>query len=89
MPDLIGQWLNNIPRADLRVLSMLGIGVHWWILQYTIGLSFLAMTLELASFFKNREIYRSMAETLSKAMAIVFAVGAATGTMSEFGLVLL
>jgi cytochrome d ubiquinol oxidase subunit I len=89
MPDLIGQWLNDFPKTDLRLLSMFGIGVHWWILQYTIGLSLTAVLFELWYLLKRDEKFKEMAKTFSKAVAIAFAVGAGTGTLSEFGLVLL
>ena len=89
MPDLIGQWLNDFPKTDLRLLSMFGIGVHWWILQYTLGLSLTAVLFEIWYLLRKDEKFKEMAKTFSKAVAIVFAVGAGTGTLSEFGLVLL
>ena len=89
MPDLIGQWLNDFPKTDLRLLSMFGIGVHWWILQYTLGLSLTAVLFEIWYLLRKNEKFKEMAKTFSKAVAIVFAVGAGTGTLSEFGLVLL
>ena len=89
MVDLIGQWLSEIPKAELRILSMLGIGVHWWILQYTLGLPLVAVILEIWGRYKGHDEFLKMSRTLSKAVAIIFAVGAVTGTLSEFGLVLL
>ena len=86
--DLLGQWLVQIPKADLRMLSMIGIGVHWWILQYTLGLPLVAVIFEILSRYMKREEYLKMSRTFSKVLAINFAVGAATGTLSEFGLVL-
>ena len=86
--DLLGQWLVEIPKADLRMLSMFGIDVHWWMLQYTIGLPSIAVIFEILSKHMKREEYLQMSKTFSKILAINFAVGVATGTLSEFDLVL-
>ncbi|MGC9210218.1 MAG: cytochrome ubiquinol oxidase subunit I [Acidilobus sp.] len=72
---------------DLRALSIIGIGLHWGILQYVLGLPFMAFIAELIYFKTKDEDWMRIAKVLVKATAIVFAVGAATGTLVEFGLI--
>ncbi|MDK2372392.1 MAG: cytochrome ubiquinol oxidase subunit I [Candidatus Korarchaeota archaeon] len=86
---LIQQWLSGYPAGWERVLSMIGIEVHWFILQYVLGLSFLAVVAEAIWLRTGNEDWKRLSRTLAKAFVAVFAVGAATGTASEFGLVLL
>ncbi len=88
MIDPFSQFLD-VPELSLRALSIWGITVHWIILQYSIGVWFIAITLEIISRWKKNEQYLNMAKVLSKVGIVIFAVGAATGTMSEFGLLLL
>ncbi len=88
MIDLLAQWASYPAYAD-RVLSMIGIEVHWAILQYVIGLPFMAFIAELIYLKTGKQKWLRLAKTLAKGFVIVFAVGAATGTASEFGLVLL
>ena len=57
-------------------------------LQYTIGLLFIAITLEIIGRAKDDETLLVMSKTVSKVSAVIFAVGAVTGTMSEFGLII-
>jgi cytochrome d ubiquinol oxidase subunit I len=63
--------------------------VHWWILQFSIGLITSAVFLEIKWRRSNDEVYLEMAKTISKVSVVIFAVGAVTGTLSEFGLILL
>ena len=42
MFDVVGQWLNAYPEGGLRILSIIGIMLHWGILQYVLGLPFTA-----------------------------------------------
>ncbi|MCE4627306.1 MAG: cytochrome ubiquinol oxidase subunit I [Desulfurococcales archaeon] len=88
MADLLGQW-GQYPAFSDRVLSLIGIEVHWAILQYVVGLSFLAFVAYLIYAKTNDKKWERLAYTMFKGFVIVFAVGAATGTASEFGLVLL
>ena len=88
MIDPFSQFLD-VPELALRALSIWGITIHWIILQFSIGIWFIAISLEIISRWKKNEQYLKMAKTLSKVGVIIFAVGAATGTMSEFGLLLL
>lgn len=88
MVDLLGQW-SQYPAFSDRALSLIGIEIHWAILQYVLGLSFLAFISYLIYVKTNDKKWERFAYTLFKGFIIVFAVGAATGTASEFGLVLL
>ncbi|MCE4601071.1 MAG: cytochrome ubiquinol oxidase subunit I [Desulfurococcales archaeon] len=88
MVDLLGQWAKY-PAFHDRVLSMIGIEVHWAILQYVVGLSFIAFVAYLVYLKTGDKKWEKLAYTIFKGFVIVFAVGAATGTASEFGLVLL
>lgn len=81
--------------ADHRALSMVGIFAHWIILQYIIGLPIFAVLFEYLYHRKKSkdpvvaDYYLRMAKTFSKAMVVMFAVGAVMGTTVEFGLVIL
>ena len=86
--NLLGQWANY-PAFHDRVLSMIGIEVHWAILQYVLGLSAISFILYLIYLKTGDKKWEKLAYTTFKGFVIVFAVGAATGTASEFGLVLL
>ena len=86
--SVIGQWLSY-PASTDRVLSLIGIEVHWAILQYVLGLPFMAFIALLIYARSGDERWKRLAKTLAKGFVIVFAVGAGTGTASEFGLVLL
>jgi len=86
--DLVGQWLGYPAPLD-RILSIIGIELHWLILQYVLGLP-LFIILSLLLYARRRdEKWNEMARTMTKALGIIFAVGAASGTLSEFGLVLI
>ncbi len=80
---------GSYPLPGLRALSFVGIATHWTILQYVLGLPFMTF-IALLIYLKTRDAdWEKIARTLAKGFVIVFAVGAATGTGSEFGLVLL
>lgn len=84
----VASWASY-PAAGERLLSFIGIEVHWAILQYVLGLPFMAFIALLIYARTRNENWKKIAYTLTKGFVIVFAVGAATGTASEFGLVLL
>jgi cytochrome d ubiquinol oxidase subunit I len=86
---LLAQWLHHYPAGVDRVLSLVGIEVHWAILQYVLGLSFLALIARLIYLKTRGEHWERLTRTLVKGFIIMFALGAATGTAAEFGLVLL
>ncbi|MEB3778951.1 MAG: cytochrome ubiquinol oxidase subunit I [Desulfurococcales archaeon] len=85
---LIDQW-KSYPRPVERLISAIGIDVHWTILQYVMGLPFMAFIAQLIYLKTKDRFWLSLARTLVKGFVIVFAVGAATGTTAEFGLILL
>ncbi len=85
---IISQWASY-PAYWARLLSMIGIEVHWFILQYVLGLPFLAVITEIIWLRTGNDQWKRISRTLAKGFVAVFAVGAATGTASEFGLVLL
>ncbi len=87
--SLISQWFSGYPAGWERTLSMIGIEVHWFILQYVLGLPFLAVIAEAIWLRTGNDLWKKLSRTLAKGFVVVFAVGAATGTASEFGLVLL
>ncbi|AGK60293.1 cytochrome bd-I ubiquinol oxidase subunit 1 apoprotein [Archaeoglobus sulfaticallidus PM70-1] len=86
---MLDQWLSSYPAGYDRVLSMIGIEIHWIILQYILGLSLLAVVAEVIWLKTKKEEWAKISRTIAKGFIIVFAVGAAMGTASEFGLVLL
>lgn len=85
---LIEQW-KSYPRPMERLISAVGIDVHWIILQYVMGLPFMAFIAQLIYLRTRDRFWLDLARTLVKGFVIVFAVGAATGTTAEFGLILL
>ncbi len=85
---LIEQW-RSYPRPMERLISAIGIDVHWTILQYVMGLPFMAFIAQLVYLKTRDRFWLDLARTLVKGFVIVFAVGAATGTTAEFGLILL
>lgn len=87
MIDLISEWVN-IPAWDARFASIIGIALHWAILQYALGMPLFAVLFEILSRKTGSKEYERMAKTFSKIMVILFPVGAVTGTLVEFGLVL-
>ncbi len=80
---------TSYPAFGDRVLSMIGIEVHWIILQYVLGLPLMAVIAEILWLKTKDERWLKVAKTLAKGFVMVFAVGAAMGTAAEFGLILL
>ncbi len=87
--DLILDWLRGYPAGRERLLSLVGIEVHWAILQYVLGLPLLAVFAEAIWLRTGNEYWKRLSRNLAKGFTVVFAVGAASGTASEFGLILL
>ncbi len=81
-------WVSYPAFAD-RLLSMIGIEVHWIILQYILGLPLMAVIAEIVWLKTKDEKWLKISKTIAKGFIMVFAVGAAMGTAAEFGLVLL
>jgi len=84
----VAHW-SSYPAAGDRLLSFIGIEIHWAILQYVLGLPFMTFIALLLYLRSKDRAWMRFARTLAKGFVIVFAVGAATGTTVEFGLVLL
>lgn len=82
-------WQQLVSYGDwsTRAMSIVGIGIHWGVLQYVLGLPFMAFIAELIYFKTKDPDWMRIAKVLVKGTAIVFAVGAATGTLVEFGLI--
>jgi len=85
---IVEQWASY-PEAEARLISAIGIDVHWIILQYVVGLPFIAFIAQLIYLRTRDAFWLDLARKLVKGFVIVFAVGAATGTAAEFGLILL
>ncbi|MHA2254221.1 MAG: cytochrome ubiquinol oxidase subunit I, partial [Candidatus Kariarchaeaceae archaeon] len=85
---LFDTWIHDISYFDIRFLSLIGITVHWIILQFSIGLITSSVMLELIGRRKNDSDLLEMSKTISKVSVVIFAVGAVTGTLSEFGLII-
>lgn len=84
----VAYW-SSYPATSDRLLSFIGIEIHWAVLQYVIGLPFMAF-ITLLLYMRSKDVaWKRLAWTLVKGFIIVFAFGAAMGTASEFGLVLL
>lgn len=84
--NLLEQYLSY-PAAPERIISIVGIEVHWLILQYVLGLPLVILVLLLLYRRSRNESWLRLARTATKALGLTFAVGAAAGTLSEFGLV--
>lgn len=84
--NLLEQYLSY-PAAPERIISIVGIEVHWLILQYVLGLPLVILVLLLLYRRSRNESWLRLARTATKALGLTFAVGAASGTLSEFGLV--
>jgi cytochrome d ubiquinol oxidase subunit I len=84
--NLLEQYFSY-PAAPERILSIIGIELHWFLLQYTLGLPFAILVLLLLYKKTGNQNWLKLARTATKALGINFALGAASGTLSEFGLV--
>jgi cytochrome d ubiquinol oxidase subunit I len=84
--NLLEQYFSY-PAAPERILSIIGIELHWILLQYTLGLPFAILVLLLLYKKTGNQNWLKLARTATKALGINFALGAASGTLSEFGLV--
>ncbi|MGC9123222.1 MAG: cytochrome ubiquinol oxidase subunit I [Thermoplasmata archaeon] len=76
---------NNANAAE--PMTILGIYVHGFFLTFAVGLPYLVLTYEFLGIRKNDKTYLKAAKTLSLVWGISFGIGAATGTLVEFGLV--
>ena len=84
--NLLEQYFSY-PAAPERILSIIGIELHWILLQYTLGLPFAILVLLLLYKKTGNQNWLKLARTATKALGINFALGAASGPLVEFGLV--
>jgi cytochrome d ubiquinol oxidase subunit I len=68
-------------------MTIVGIYVHAFFLIFAVGFPVVVLTLESIGVFRKDEDYISLARNASKLWGITFAAGAVTGTLVEFGLV--
>jgi len=59
--------LVNYGFWGVRALSIIGIGIHWGILQYVLGLPFMAFIAELIYFKTKDDDWMRIAKVLIKA----------------------
>lgn len=69
-----------------RLLSAFGIYGHGVLLGLVLGIPWLIVASECLSITRHDEHYKALAFSWTKALAIVFGTGAASGTLMEFGL---
>ncbi|MVT13239.1 MAG: hypothetical protein GPW16_03015 [Euryarchaeota archaeon] len=79
---------NLISNANAaEPMTILGIYVHGFFLLMAVGLPYLVLAYEFLGIRKRDLEYLNAAKKLSTVWGISFAIGAATGTLVEFGLV--
>ncbi|WP_197272654.1 hypothetical protein [Pyrodictium delaneyi] len=64
----VATWASY-PAAGERILSFIGIEVHWAILQYVIGLPFMAFIALLLYLRSRDEDWKRLAHTLTKGLS--------------------
>ena len=67
-----------------RLQFALTIGFHFLFPPLTIGLAWLLAIVETIGWRKKNEIYQQIGKFFAKLLAIIFAVGVATGIVMEF-----
>lgn len=72
---------------DILELSAFGIYAHAISVAMVIGFSAALLIFEYLAITKNDGDYKRAAKAITRALVVVFAFGAATGTIVEFGLV--
>ncbi len=76
---------NNANAAE--PMTIIGIYVHGFFLTFAVGLPYLILTYEFLGIRKGDRTYLNAAKKLSMVFGVSFGIGAATGTLVEFGLV--
>jgi cytochrome d ubiquinol oxidase subunit I len=76
---------NSANTAEL--MTIVGIYVHAFFLIFALGFPIVVITLESIGILRKDGDYLSLAKNASKLWGITFAVGAVTGTLVEFGLI--
>ncbi|MGC8709770.1 MAG: cytochrome ubiquinol oxidase subunit I, partial [Thermoplasmata archaeon] len=77
--------ISNANAAE--PMTIIGIYVHGFFLLMAVGLPYLVLTYEFLGIRRKDYDYLNAAKRLSAVWGISFAIGAATGTLVEFGLV--
>ena len=70
-------------------MTIVGIYVHAFFLIFAVGFPVVVLSLESIGIIRKDDDYIKLAKNASKLWGITFAVGAVTGTLVEFGLVVL
>ncbi|MDP8012399.1 MAG: cytochrome ubiquinol oxidase subunit I [Thermoplasmata archaeon] len=83
--NVITQLENNANAAE--PMTILGIYVHGFFLLMAVGLPYVVLSYEALGIKRKDKEYLGAAKKLSRVWGISFAIGAATGTLVEFGLV--
>lgn len=81
---VVGSW-SAANMAEL--MTIVGIYVHAFFLIFAVGFPIVVLTLESIGILRGDEDYIRLAKNASKLWGITFAAGAVTGTLVEFGLV--
>lgn len=76
---------NSANMAEL--MTIVGIYVHAFFLIFAVGFPIVVLTLESIGIARKDDDYINLARNASKLWGITFAAGAVTGTLVEFGLV--
>jgi len=72
-----------------ELMTIVGIYVHAFFLIFAVGFPIVVLTLESIGILRKDDDYIRLARNASKLWGITFAAGAVTGTLVEFGLVVL
>lgn len=84
--DPTGFWSS----ANLaEYMTIVGIYVHAFFLIFAVGYPVVVLSMESVGILKNDDDYLKLAKNAAKLWGITFAAGAVTGTLVEFGLVVL
>lgn len=67
-----------------RIQFAMTIGFHFLFPPLTIGLAWILVIIEALGWKKKNEIYVTMGKFLGKILALIFAIGVATGVVMEF-----
>ncbi len=81
----VNSLMNNANAAE--PMTIIGIYVHGFFLLMAVGLPYVVLSYEFLGIRRKDGEYLNAARTLSKVWGVSFAIGAATGTLVEFGLV--
>lgn len=88
----IAEWVlsagpNWAAANTAELMTIVGIYVHAFFLIFAVGFPIVVLTLESIGILRKDDDYLKLAKNASKLWGITFAAGAVTGTLVEFGLV--